>query len=205
MNTANPNPQIESIWRSSLTLLRPALSLFIVLSVLTGLLYPFLITGVARVFFPTEAGGSLLFREGKAVGSSLIGQPFSAPQYLWGRPSATGPMPYNPLASGGSNLGPTNPALVDTVKARIDTLRAAHPEKSMAIPQDLVTASASGLDPHISPEAAAFQVERIARARGIAAEKVRAIIAAHTQAPELGLFGETRVNVLQVNLDLDAQ
>lgn len=205
MNTLNSSLPAEPLWRASLGLLRPALSLFVLLSVVTGVLYPFAITGIAQTFFPHQANGSLMERDGRPVGSALIGQPFSDPKYLWGRPSATGPMPYNALASGGSNLGPTNPALVDAVRARIVALRAAQPEQTGAIPQDLVTASASGLDPHISPEAAAWQVERIAHARGIAPERVRAIIASHTLAPDLGLFGEARVEVLQVNLDLDAQ
>jgi potassium-transporting ATPase KdpC subunit len=205
MNTLNPSLPTESVWRSCASMLRPALSLFVLLSVLTGLLYPLAITGIAQTFFPTQANGSLIERDGRPVGSALIGQPFSDPKYLWGRPSATGPMPYNALASGGSNLGPTNPALVDAVKGRIEALRAAQPEQTGPVPQDLITASASGLDPHISPEAAAWQVERIAYARSIPPEQVRAIIAAHTQAPDLGLFGEARVNVLQVNLDLDAK
>lgn len=205
MNPLNPTLPTESVWRVSIGLLRPALSLFILLSLVTGVLYPFAITGVAQTFFPHQANGSLIERDGHPVGSALIGQPFSDPKYLWGRPSATGPMPYNALASGGSNLGPTNPALIDAVRARLDALRATKPEATGAIPQDLVTTSASGLDPHISPEAAVWQVERIAQARGIAPERVRAMIAAHTEAPDLGLFGEARVNVLQVNLDLDAQ
>jgi len=204
MNTLNPSLPTESVWRTSIYLLRPALSLFVLLSLVTGVLYPFTITGIAQTFFPTQANGSLIERNGHYVGSALIGQPFSDAKYLWGRPSATGSKPYDALASGGSNLGPTNPALVDAVKARIDALRAAQPEQTGPIPQDLVTASASGLDPHVSPEAAAWQVARIARTRGIAAERVQAIIAAHTQAPDLGLFGEARVNVLQVNLDLDS-
>lgn len=205
MNTLNPTTTpVESVWRACASLLRPALSLFVLLSLITGALYPALITGIAQSVFPHEANGSLIEREGKPVGSALIGQPFSDVKYLWGRPSATGPMPYNALASSGSNLGPLNPALADTVKGRIEALRAAHPGQTGPVPQDLVTASASGLDPHISPESAAWQVTRIAAARGLPAERVQAIIAAHTHPPYLGLLGESSVNVLQVNLDLDA-
>ncbi|WP_018604897.1 potassium-transporting ATPase subunit KdpC [Uliginosibacterium gangwonense] len=205
MNTLNQNMPTESVWHTCVDTLRPALCLFALLSLLTGVLYPLTITAIAQIIFPAQANGSLIRRGDQVVGSALIGQFFSEPKYLWGRPSATGPMPYNALSSGGSNLGPTNPALSDAVKARIEALRIAQPGQSGTIPQDLVTASASGLDPHVSPEAALWQVERIAHARSIAPERVKAIIAANTQASDLGLFGEARVNVLRVNLDLDAK
>lgn len=194
----------QSVWRTLLAEARPAISLFLALSLITGLVYPLLITGIAQSLFPHQANGSLIRRDGKPVGSALIGQPFSDAKYLWGRPSATGPMPYNALASSGSNLGPLNPALVDTVKARITEQRAANPAQTGPVPQELVTASASGLDPHISPAAAHWQIARITQARGLPAERVQAIIEACTEQPALGLFGEARVNVLQVNLALDA-
>ncbi|WP_328824857.1 potassium-transporting ATPase subunit KdpC [Uliginosibacterium aquaticum] len=194
----------QSIWRTLLAEARPAISLFLALSLITGLAYPLLVTGVAQGLFADEANGSLILKDGKSVGSALIGQPFSDAKYLWGRPSATGPQPYNALASGGSNLGPLNPALVDTVKARIAEQRAANPAQTGLVPQELVTASASGLDPHISPAAARWQIARIAQIRGLPAERVQAIIEACTEQPAFGLFGEARVNVLQVNLALDA-
>lgn len=194
----------QSIWRTLLAEARPAISLFLVLSLITGLAYPLLVTGVAQGLFADKANGSLILKDGKALGSSLIGQPFSDVKYLWGRPSATGPQPYNALASSGSNLGPLNPALVDTVKARIAEQRAANPAQTGPVPQELVTASASGLDPHISPAAARWQIARIAQVRGLPAKRVQAIIEACTEQPALGLFGEARVNVLQVNLALDA-
>lgn len=194
----------QSIWRTLLAETRPAASLFLALTLITGLAYPLLITGIAQGLFSHQANGSLIVKDGKAVGSSLIGQPFSDTKYLWGRPSATGPQPYNGLASSGSNLGPLNPALVDTVKARIAEQRAANTTQTGPVPQDLVTTSASGLDPHISPEAARWQTARIAGARGLPTERVQAIIEAYTEQPSFGLFGESRVNVLQVNLALDA-
>jgi len=194
----------QSIWRALLAETRPAVSLFLALTLITGLAYPLLITGIAQGVFPHQANGSLIVKDGKTVGSALIGQPFSDAKYLWGRPSATGPQPYNGLASSGSNLGPLNPALVDTVKARIAEQRAANPTQSSSVPQDLVTASASGLDPHISPEAAHWQAARIAQARSLPIERVQAIITAFTEAPTFGLFGESRVNVLKANLALDA-
>ncbi|MBS1155199.1 MAG: kdpC [Proteobacteria bacterium] len=203
MNTATQTTLPESTWRTLFAELRPALRLFLVLSLITGLIYPMLITGIAQGIFAHEANGSLILRDGKAVGSALIGQPFSDAKYLWGRPSATAPQPYNALASSGSNLGPLNPALADAVKARIDTLRTAQPAQLGPVPQELVTASASGLDPHVSPQAALWQLDRIARARSIPASQVRAIMDKYTELPTLGLFGETRVNVLQVNLALD--
>lgn len=203
MNTTLQTVLPQSTWRGLLAEFRPALLLFLMLTLLTGVAYPLLITGIAQGFFRHEANGSLILRDGKAVGSSLIGQPFSDAKYLWGRPSATGPQAYNALASGGSNLGPLNPALVDTVKTRIAAMRAADPAQTGPVPQDLVTASASGLDPHISPSAAQWQVERIAKARKLPAERVQAIIDTNTEQPTLGLFGEARVNVLLVNLALD--
>ena len=198
------NTTTQSIWRTLLAELSPALRLFLVLSLITGLAYPLFITGVAQTLFPHQANGSLILHDGKPVGSALIGQPFSNAKYLWGRPSATGPQPYNALASSGSNLGPLNPALVDTVKTRIADLRAANPAQTGPVPQDLVTASASGLDPQISPEAARWQVARIASARNLPSARVQAIIAANTEQPGFGLLGEARVNVLQTNLALDA-
>ncbi len=186
------------------TLLRPALVLFLILTALTGVVYPLVITGIAQVAFPFQAGGSIVIKEGKAVGSSLIGQSFSDPQHFWGRPSATAPQPYNGLASGGSNLGPLNPALTDAIKMRIDELRAADPTNKAPIPVDLVTASASGLDPDISLAAAYYQLARVARARGARPELIRALIASHARGRWLGILGEPRVNVLELNVALDA-
>ena len=183
--------------------LKPALLIFVVLTLITGVLYPALVTGIAQLAFKSEANGSLIERNGKTVGSRLIGQPFSDPKYFWGRASATAPMPYNAGGSGGSNQGPLNPALEDAVKARIAALKAADPNQTAAIPVDLVTASASGLDPHISPAAAAYQVARVARARGLAREAVQKLVEANTEGRQLGLLGEPRVNVLALNLALD--
>ena len=185
-------------------ILRPALVVFAALSLVTGLAYPFLTTGIAAAVFPHEASGSLIRQGDKVVGSEWIGQSFSAPQYFWGRPSATSPMPYNGANSGGSNLGPRNPALAEAVQARIATLKAADPDNPTPVPVDLVTASASGLDPHISRAAADFQVARIARARGLPAERVQALVERHTEPPLLGFIGQARVNVLRLNLALDA-
>ena len=187
------------------SLLRPAVSLFVLLSAITGIAYPLVVTGIARVAFPDAAGGSLVVKDGKAIGSTLIGQNFTDPKHFWGRPSATGPYPYNAAASGGSNQGPLNPALVDAVKGRIDALKAADPCNVKPVPVDLVTASASGLDPHISPEAARYQLQRIAAARKLSIERVASMIDAHTQGRDFGLFGEARVNVLLLNLALDSQ
>jgi K+-transporting ATPase ATPase C chain len=186
------------------SILRPAISLLLVLTALTGIAYPFLVTGVAQLIFPAQAAGSLVTADGKVVGSRLIGQPFSDPKYFWSRPSATSPQPYNGLASGGSNLGPLNPALTDAVKARIAALRAADPGNHAPVPVDLVTASASGLDPDISLAAAYYQADRVARARGLAPDRVRALIAARTRRSLLGVIGSPRVNVLDLNLALDA-
>ncbi|MDA8522958.1 potassium-transporting ATPase subunit KdpC [Acidovorax sp. NCPPB 4044] len=186
-------------------LLRPALSLFVILSLVTGVLYPLAVTGVAQAAFPQQAAGSLLHdRAGHAVGSALIGQNFTDPGHFWGRPSATAPMPYNAGASGGSNLGPLNPALVDAVKARVAALREADPGNTAPVPVDLVTASASGLDPHISPAAARYQIARVARARGLPPERVEALVREHTQAPAIAWLGDAGVNVLALNLALDA-
>ncbi|EXI66035.1 MAG: Potassium-transporting ATPase C chain [Candidatus Accumulibacter adjunctus] len=185
-------------------LLRPAISLFVLLSVVTGLLYPMLVTGVARIAFPDAAAGSLIIRDGKPIGSALIGQDFSDPKYFWGRPSATAPQPYNAAASSGSNQGPLNPALADAVKARVAALHAADPGNRRPVPIDLVTASASGLDPHISPAAADYQVERVARVRHLEVTTVRQLLAENTEGREFGVFGEARVHVLKLNLALDA-
>jgi len=185
------------------SLLRPAISLFVLLSVATGIVYPLLVTGVAKVVFPDQAAGSLIVKDGKPVGSKLIGQNFTDPKYFWGRPSATGPMPYNASASSGSNQGPLNPALVDAVKGRIAALKEADPTNHAPIPADLVTASGSGLDPHISPAAAHWQAPRIARLRSLSEAEVSKLIDAHTEGRQLGLLGEPRVNVLALNLALD--
>lgn len=184
--------------------LRPALVMLALLSALTGLAYPLLVTGAAQALFPAQANGSLIVRNGQPVGSALIGQSFTDPGNFWGRPSATAPMPYNAAASGGSNLGPLNPALHEAVKGRIEALRAADPGNTQAVPIDLVTASASGLDPHISPAAARYQVARVARARGMAPEAVQALVDQHTEQPLLGVLGEARVHVLRLNLALAA-
>lgn len=185
------------------TLLRPALSLFVALTLLTGLVYPAAITAVAQLAFPRAANGSLVERHGVVVGSELIGQPFSAPGHFWSRPSATSPMPDNGDASSGSNLGPLNPALLDAVKARVAALRAADPGNTAPVPVDLVTASASGLDPHISVAAARYQVGRVARATGLSRERVQALVDRRTELPLMGWLGEARVNVLLLNLDVD--
>lgn len=185
------------------TLLRPAFSLFVALTVVTGIAYPLAVTAIAKVAFPEEAAGSLIVKDGKTVGSRLIGQNFSDPKYFWGRPSATAPQPYNASASGGSNLGPLNPALTQAVKGRIEALKAADPGNTRAIPADLVTASASGLDPHISPAAADYQVERVARAHQIDPATLKAMVEKNTEERQWGIFGEARVNVLELNLALD--
>ena len=187
------------------SILRPALVLFAVLTLICGVFYPLAVTGIAQAAFPVQANGSLVERDGKTVGSALIGQSFTAPGYFWGRPSATGPMANNGGGSGGSNQGPLNPALQDAVKGRIAALREHDPDNAAPIPADLVTASASGLDPEISPAAARYQAGRVARARGMAVERVDALVARHTEGRILGLFGEPRVNVLALNLALDGE
>ena len=183
--------------------LRPALVLFALLTALTGVAYPLVVTGIAQAAFPDQAAGSLVLRDGKPVGSSLIGQNFSDPKYVWGRPSATAPMANNATASSGSNLGPLNPALTEAVKGRIDALRAADPGNVAPVPVDLVTASASGLDPHISVAAAQYQATRVAKARGLPLPQVRQLIEQHTEGPLFGFLGEPRVHVLGLNLALD--
>jgi K+-transporting ATPase ATPase C chain len=183
---------------------RPAAILLVLLTVLTGVAYPLLVTVVAEIAFPRQARGSLLTRGTEVVGSELIGQPFDDPKYFWSRPSATAPFEYNASASSGSNRGPLNPALVDAVKARADALRAADPDNRAPIPADLVTSSGSGLDPHISPAAARWQVPRVARARGLAPNAVEGLVARHTEPRQWGFLGEPRVNVLALNLALDA-
>ena len=187
--------------------LRPAIVLLALLTVITGVVYPLVVTVVAQVAFPRQASGSLVVRSDRTddvVGSALIGQSFDDPKYFWGRLSATTPFAYNAAASSGSNLGPLNPALTDAVKARVDALRAADPGNQSPIPVDLVTASGSGLDPHVSPAAAHWQVPRVARARGLDPATVQALVEQHTEGRQWGFFGEARVNVLALNLALDA-
>ncbi len=188
--------------------LRPALVSFLAISAVTGLVYPFAITGLAKLLFPRQAGGSLIVKDGQVIGSEWIGQSFTAPGDFWGRPSATvdadnKPLPYNAANSGGSNLAPSNPDLHKAVRDRIAALRAADPGATGPVPVDLVTASGSGLDPHISPASAAYQVHRVARARGLDEAKVRALVTAHIEGPQLGVLGEARVNVLKLNLALE--
>lgn len=185
--------------------LRPALVLFGALTLVVGVLYPLAVTSIGQVAFADMASGSLVLRDGKPVGSTLIGQSFSAPGYFWGRPSATGPMPNNAGGSSGSNQGPLNPALVDAVKGRIAALREADPANTAPVPVDLVTASASGLDPEISVAAARYQAGRVAAARKLPRERVDALVSEHTVGQTLGFFGEARVNVLRLNLALDAE
>ena len=183
--------------------LRPALVALVVFTILTGVFYPFVVTLIAQVALPSQANGSLIVQNGMVVGSALIGQSFDDPKYFWSRPSATAPVAYNAASSGGSNLGPTNPALLDAVKTRVENLRAADPGNSAPIPIDLVTASASGLDPHISVAAANYQSARVARVRGLDEMRVRALVEQFTEGRTFGILGEPRVNVLQLNLALD--
>ena len=185
--------------------LRPAVMLFLIAGAITGIAYPMMVTAIAQTAFPDEANGSLIATDGKLAGSRLIGQHFSDPRYFWGRPSATAPMPYNAAASGGSNLGPLNPALKEAVKARIDALKAADPDNTSPIPVDLVTASGSGLDPEISVAAADYQIARVARARRLDPAQVKALVANTTEDRQWGIFGAPRVNVLALNLALDSE
>lgn len=185
------------------SLIRPALVLLVFFTLLTGLIYPLVMTGVAQVIFPSQANGSLITQNGQVIGSELIGQAFTDPKYFWSRPSATGPVAYNGAASSGSNLGPSNPALKDAVQARVQALHDADPNNTAPIPVDLVTASGSGLDPHISVAAAMYQAPRVARVRGLDENAVRDLISKNTQGRDLALLGEPRVNVLKLNLALD--
>lgn len=189
---------------SAVSVVRPALVTFAVLTALTGVVYPLVVTGIGQVAFPEQAAGSLILRERKPVGSSLIGQNFSDPKYIWGRPSATGPMPNNASASSGSNQGPLNPALTEAVKGRIEALRAADPGNTAPVPVDLITASGSGLDPHVSVAAAQYQAARVARERKMPLPEVLQLISQHAEGRLFGFLGEPRVNVLQLNLSLDA-
>jgi len=184
------------------SMLQSALAL-LVLSIVTGIVYPLAVTGISRLCCSAQAQGSLLERNGQLIGSSLVGQPFDQPQYFWSRPSATTPQPYNGASSGGSNLGPTNPAQLDAVKARVAALQQADPGNTRPVPVDLVTASASGLDPDISPAAAEYQLTRVARARGLEIARVRALVEAHVRGRQWAILGEPRINVLELNLALD--
>ncbi len=181
----------------------PALRMLVIMTALTGVIYPLVVTGISKVAFPRASTGSLIVSDGKTLGSDLIGQPFDDPKYFWSRPSATSPQPYNGMASSGSNQGPRNPALADAVKDRIKALRDADPGNTAAVPVDLITASGSGLDPHISVAAAEYQLSRVAKARGLTAEQVRALVNANTETRTLGVLGEARVNVLKLNIALD--
>jgi len=185
------------------THLRPAIVSLLLFTLITGVLYPLIVTGIAQVVFPWRADGSLIERDGQLIGSELIGQSFTDPKYFWGRPSATTPYPYNAAASSGSNLGPMNPMLEEAIRTRIEALQSADPGNTAPIPVDLVTASASGLDPHISVAAAFYQISRVARERGMSEDQVRALVEQHIEDPQFGILGETRVNVLQLNLAMD--
>ena len=185
------------------TILRNSLMSLLLFTLLTGIIYPIVVTGIAQAVFPKQANGSIIVKDGKTVGSRLIGQQFDDPKYFWGRLSATGPYPYNGAASSGSNFGPSNPDLIAAVEGRIKALHEAAPDKTAKIPVDLVTASGSGLDPHISPAAAEYQVKRVAKARGLDEPAVRSLVAQHTQGRWLGMIGEPVVTVLELNLALD--
>ncbi len=187
-----------------LTIIRPAIVLFVLLAVLTGLIYPFALTGLAQSVLPWQANGSLLDHEGQPIGSARIGQPFDDPRYFWGRPSATWPFSYNAASSSGSNYGPLSSALMNEVEVRIAALKAADPGNDQPIPVDLVTSSGSGLDPDISPAAARYQAQRVARVRGLSERQIIALVQQHTEGRTLGILGEPRVNVLELNLALDA-
>lgn len=183
--------------------IRPAVIMMVIMTVLTGVVYPLVVTGIAQVVFHDQANGSLIHEGDKLAGSALVGQPFDDPKFFWSRPSATGPFPYNAAASSGANLGPIEPNLLTAFKARVESLRQADPGNEKPIPVDLITASSSGLDPHISPAAAEYQVARVAKARGLQEESVRDLVTRHTELRTFGLLGEDRVNVLTLNLDLD--
>ena len=193
----------NSLKNMMLQSLRPALVLFVILTIITGVAYPLITTGIGQLLLPKEASGSLIEKDGKVIGSTLIGQNFTEPQYFWGRPSATGPYPNNAASSSGSNLGPLNPALAEAVKNRVAALKAADPDNTLPIPVDLVTTSASGLDPHISPAAALYQVGRVAKARGLSAESVEKLVGESIEGRQWGVLGEPRVNVLLLNIALD--
>jgi len=195
-----PNEPVQVMLRKQA---KPALMIFFIITIIVGIIYPLVITGIAQLIFPEQSNGNLIEYNGKIVGSSLIGQPFTSSKYFWGRLSATSPVPYNSGVSSGSNLGPTNPALLDLVKARVDALHAADPYNSQPIPVDLVTSSASGLDPDISVAAAKYQVPRIARERSLKESDLTALVDLQTEDQQFGLFGEPRVNVLKLNLALD--
>ncbi len=180
--------------------LRPALTIFAMLTIITGVVYPLLVTGISQAIFPSQSNGNIIVIDGKAAGSELIGQQFDDPKYFWGRPSVVG---YNAASSSGSNYGPMNPALLEAVQARIDALKAADPDNTLPIPVDLVTASASGLDPHISVAAALYQVGRVASARGLNEADVQSLVEQNTEGRQFGIFGEPRVNILLLNLALD--
>jgi K+-transporting ATPase ATPase C chain len=186
------------------SIVRPALVCFAVLTLLTGIVYPLAVTGIGQLAFAQQAAGSLIYRDGQPIGSSLIGQNFSDPKYIWGRPSATSPQPNNASSSSGSNQGPLSPALIDAVKGRIEALRAADPGNTAPVPVDLVTASGSGLDPHISVAGAQFQAARVAKVRNLPLAQVQQLIAQFTEGPVFGFLGEPRVNVLRLNLALEA-
>ncbi|HSH98524.1 MAG: potassium-transporting ATPase subunit KdpC [Methylophilaceae bacterium] len=183
--------------------LRPAIALFLGLTLITGAIYPLLTTGIGKAFFPQQTQGSLIKKEGNVVGSTLIGQNFTGPKYFWGRPSATGPYPNNAAASSGSNQGPLNPVLMDAVNGRIAALKQADPDNKLPVPVDLVTASASGLDPEISPAGAIYQIDRVAKTRGFTPEQVTELVQKHIQGRQFGILGEPRVNVLALNIALD--
>jgi len=185
--------------------LRPVLMVFLLLTIVTGIIYPLLVTGVVQLAFPEKANGSLIRRGGGYAGSELIGQPFDDLKYFWGRLSATPDFPYNSASSSGSNLGPSNPALVEAVKARLEALQKADPENKSSVPIDLLTSSGSGLDPHITPAAAFYQVSRVARARGIPEDQIRGLVEGFIESRQWGFLGEPRVNVLRLNLALDRQ